>query len=159
MGHARIEKRVTTVLKDYAGTDRSRYFKEVTAYTDLDWATPELKWHGEFWIEVERLTPILEITPSQSKKYEKPLRDLLQAVHEAGYWHGDCDLVNVVLHPVRGPLLIDWENLSESSGEVSYDLYGASAAGIPELWETKNGEGVYWSGTSPTCPANYWRNV
>lgn len=159
MGHARVDKRVTTVLKDYAHTDRSRYFKEITAYTELEWATPKLMYHGEFWLEMERLTPILELTPEQSKKYMKPLKELLQSVHDAGYWHGDCDLVNVVIHPVRGPLLIDWENLSESHGDVSYDLYGASAAGIHELWRTKHGEGVYWSGISPTCPENYWKGV
>lgn len=159
MGHARIEERFTTVLKDYAGTDRARYFKEIEAYKKLDWATPQLMYHGEFWLEMERLVPILDLTPAQSKKYEKPLRDLLQSVHSAGYWHGDCDLVNVVIHPVRGPLLIDWENLTPSSGEVSYDIFGARAAGIDELWSTESGDGVHWYGSSPTCPGNYWKDA
>lgn len=156
MGTARIEKRHTTVLKDYKDTHRDRYAKELTAYTELDWATPALQCHGEFWIEMERLTPILDLAHDQSRRYEKPLRDLLQAVHDAGYWHGDCALVNVVIHPVRGPLLIDWENLMESSGPVSYDLYGARAAGVAPPWPVRGADGVWWGGPWEMCPGRYW---
>lgn len=156
MGTARVEKRYLTVLKDYKDTHRDRYAKELTAYTELDWATPDLKWHGEFWIEMERLTPILDLAYDQSRRYEKPLRDLLQAVHDAGYWHGDCALVNVVIHPVRGPLLIDWENLMESAGPVSYDLYGARAAGVESPWPVRGGDGVWWGGPWDMCPGRYW---
>lgn len=156
MGTARVEKRYITVLKDYKDTDRDRYAKELTAYTELDWATPDLKWHGEFWIEMERLTPILDLAYDQSRRYEKPLRDLLQAVHDAGYWHGDCALVNVVIHPVRGPLLIDWENLMRAEGPVSYDLYGARAAGVASPWPVRGGDGVWWGGPWEMCPGRYW---
>lgn len=157
MGYAEIDLRYTTVLKDYKGTDRGRYYKEIEAYTELSWATPKLVVHNEFWLEMERHVPILELTPNLSRKYKEPLRELLQAVHDAGYWHGDCDLVNVVIHPLRGPLLIDWENLTKASGSVSYDLYGASAAGVDELWKTPHGNGVWWNGPSPTSPGRYWK--
>jgi len=157
MGLARVEQRFTTVLKDYKDASRDRYFKELTAYTEMPWATPELKWHGEFWLEMERLTPILDLTPEQSIRYREPLRNLLQRVHDAGYWHGDCALVNVVIHPVRGPLLIDWENLMPAAGPVSLDLYGAKAAGAPAPWPVPDGNGVWWGGPWDMCPGRYWR--
>lgn len=156
MGLARTELRYTTVLKDFKDTDRSRYFRELQAYTELEWATPKLMYHGEFWLEMERLTPILEMTPDQSVKYRQPLRELLQAVHDAGWWHSDCALVNVVVHPYRGPLLIDWENLAPASGAVSYDLYGARAAGVVSPWPVKGGEGVWWGGPWEMCAGRYW---
>ena len=83
MGTARVEVRYETVLKDYKDTDRERYYKEIRAYESMPWATPALRWHGEFWIEIERLTPILELGRERSSKYREPLRDLLKRVHLA----------------------------------------------------------------------------
>lgn len=157
MGTARVEKRFTTVLKDFKDTHRDRYYREVEAYEKIPWATPKMEVHGEFWIEMERLTPILDLDYEQTLKYEKPLRDLLQRVHDAGYWHGDCALVNVVIHPVRGPLLIDWENLRPASGDVSYDLYGATLAGTEPFWDVPGGEGVWWGGPWDMSPGRYWK--
>jgi len=157
MGFARVEMRYTSVLKDYKDTDRTRYYKELRAYTELDWATPKLLCHNEYWIEVERLTPILSMTREQSRKYREPLRELLQAIHDAGWWHCDCTLTNVVVHPVRGPLLIDWENLTPANGPVSYDLYGAKAAGHPQAWpDDSDGNGVWWGRGRETDPGRYW---
>lgn len=157
MGKATVDIRFTSVLKDFKDTDRTRYHKEVTAYTQLDWATPKLIVHNEYWIETERLTPILDLYPDQAKKYKQPLRELLQAVHDAGWWHMDCALVNVVIHPMRGPLLIDWENLTPSQSEVSYDLYGARAAGVHTPWPVPGDDGVWWGGPWDMCPGKWWR--
>lgn len=156
MGTASVELRFTTVLKDYKDTDHDRHRKEIEAYTLLPWATPTLMWHGEHWLEMERLTPILDLAPEQSVKYLRPLRDLIQRVHDAGYWHGDVSLVNIVIHPKRGPLLIDWENMVPATGSVSYDLYGARAAGIDPLWPVEGDDGVWWGGPWRTCPGQYW---
>ena len=156
MGLARVEERFTTVLKDYKDADRERYNFELYAYQFLSWATPELFCHGEFWIEMERLTPILDLGPDRSRKYRDPLRRLLSRLHETGWWHCDVDLVNVVVHPVRGPLLIDWENLREAEGSISYDLYGADTAGVEPAWGGHGGSGVWWNSLSPTSPGNYW---
>lgn len=156
MGTARVELRDNTVLKDYKDADHERYNKEIAAYTALSWATPKLLWHGEHWLEMERLTPILELPAATALKYRAPLRDLLQRVHQAGWWHGDCDLVNVVIHPTRGVLLVDWENACPSTGGISYDLYGARAAGIEPIWAGKGLDGVYWGSGSLTSPKNYW---
>src|SRR5690606_23146866 len=89
MGDATIDIRFTSVLKDFKGAERVRYHREVEAYTAMPWATPQMIVHNEFWIEMERLTPILDISYQQSVKYRDPLRKLLQRVHDAGYWHGD----------------------------------------------------------------------
>lgn len=156
MGLARVEERFTTVLKDYKDTDRERYNFELYAYQSLSWATPELFCHGEFWIEMERLTPILDLGPDRSRKYRDPLRRLLSRLHESGWWHCDTDLLNVVVHPVRGPLLIDWETLREAEGPISYDLYGADTAGVEPTPVGHSGSDVWWNGPSPTSPGNYW---
>lgn len=169
MGLARVEMRYTTVLKDYKDhpDGPARWRNEITAYTTLDWATPKLHCHGEYWLEMERLTPILELAYDQTRRYRDPLRELVQAVHDAGYWHCDIALVNVVIHPVRGPLLIDWENLRPATGPVSYDLYGARAAGTEVPWPVKDGRGrplpddeagngIYWRGPWDICPGRYW---
>lgn len=151
-----MELRDNTVLKDYKDTDHDRYGKEISAYTALAWATPKLLWHGDHWLETERLTPILELPAATALKYRAPLRDLLQRVHQAGWWHGDCSLVNVVIHPTRGPLLIDWENLTPATGGISYDLYGAQAAGIDPIWTVEGEDGVWWGGPWDDCPGRYW---
>lgn len=156
MGLATVEKRFQTVLKDFKDTDRSRYFRELKAYEDLPWATPKLVCHGEFWIEMERCTPILNLSKEQSDRYTEPLRELVQRVHDAGWWHCDICLVNVVIHPVRGPLLIDWENMQPANGPVSYDLYGPSTAGVEPSWNVDGGNGVWWGGPWSTCPGPYW---
>lgn len=156
MGLAKVDIRETTVLKDYKDTDRDRYHKELKAYSELDFATPRLLWHGEFWIEMERCLPILDIDKKKSRDHIDSLRNLLQKIHDAGYWHCDVDLVNVVVHPIRGVLLIDWENLMPSKGDISYDLYGAQLAGVQPAWEGKGIDGVSWRSESKTSPKNYW---
>ena len=104
---------------------------------------------------MERLTPILDLAYDRFRGC-RSLCAILAAVHDAGYWHGDCALVNVVIHPARGPLLIDWENLMESAGPVSYDLYGARAAGVKSPWPVRGGDGVWWGGPWEMCPSRYW---
>lgn len=155
MGVADVDVRPTTVLKDYKNCrDRQLYWeREMTAYTTLDWATPRLMYSGEYWIEMERCTPILELGQDLSRKYRDPLRELLQAVHDAGYWHRDIDLSNVVVHPSRGPLLIDWEWFCESSGPLSYDLWGHEAAGVDPAWSDWS---VSWNNGGPNIPGKFW---
>lgn len=156
MGTARVEIRETTVLKDYKDTDHHRWHNEIKAYSELSFATPRLLWSAPHWIEVERHTPILDLPKEESIKYKDQLWELLQKIHDSGYWHCDVDLVNVVVHPIRGVLLIDWENLMPSKGDISYDLYGAQLAGVDPAWEGKGIDGVSWRSASNTSPKNYW---
>ena len=157
MSRAKIDLRAFTVLKDYPEREHERWEREWFAYRELDFATPKLLCGNPRWIEMERLTPIMDLGPDRSRKYMKPLRELVQAVHEAGWWHGDIALVNVVVHPVRGPLLIDWENMRPAVGSVSYDLYGAAAAGVEPFWKVPGGVGVWWGGPWEFCPGSYWK--
>jgi|SRR5690606_26108786 len=159
MGLARVDIRQETVLKDFLKhpDGPARYKREVDAYTEIPWACPKLLWHSERWLEVERLQPLIDLGPDLSRKYCEPLRELLQAIHDAGWWHMDVDLINAVIHPTRGVLLIDWENFSQARTNVSYDLYGARAAGVPSPWKAKGPDGVWWGSSSPTSPKNYWQ--
>jgi len=158
MSHARVDMRFTTVHKVYPPAEREQWQREIFAYTNLDFATPALDGWGDCWLEMERCAPILELLPEQSVKYRQGLRDLLARLHEAGWWHRDVDLVNVVIHPARGPLLIDFENLTRAEGPVSYDLYGAQAAGMTP-WPGKGLDGVHWHGPTDTCPGRYWEGL
>ena len=156
MGEAQVDLRPTTVHKVYPEHLRFKAQHETFFYTELDWATPKLLYSGEGWLETERLTPILELPKDLSRKYEKPLRDLVSAVNDAGFWHCDVCLVNVVIHPMRGPLLVDWENARASESEISYDLYGAELAGAEVTYEPHRPNGVWWDGPWRTCPGVYW---
>lgn len=158
MSRAKVDMRFTSVHKVYPANEREKWQREIYAYTNLDFATPALDCWGDCWLEMERCVPILELPPEQSVKYRQPLRELLMQVHEAGWWHRDVDLVNVVIHPARGPLLIDFENLARAEGDVSYDLYGAQVAGSTP-WPGKGPDGVYWHGPTGTCPGRYWEGM
>jgi len=144
-----------TVKKVYPNEERVGWEREMLAYHRIAWACPQLIGHGRFWLEIERLTPILDLGPEESRLYAKPLWNLLQKLHDCGYWHRDVSLVNVVICPKRGPLLIDWENLCERQSDVSYDLYGPRVAQVQEAWKT-NGNGVWWNSGWSVCPGRWW---
>lgn len=158
MGLATVEDRYLTVHKVYPPDMHERAAREVRIYQELPWATPRLDCYGEGWLEMEKCTPILDLLPEQSVKYREPLRDLLRRVHEAGWWHMDVCLRNVVIHPVRGVLLIDWEGATRATSNISPDLYGARAAQIPleDVWEPQRPDGVWWGGPWDDCPGRYW---
>jgi|GEM_PF-5730497 len=157
MGYAEVEIRKDTVLKVYPESYRDKWEKEVLAYQTLSFAAPKLVGYGEGWLGTEKLTPILDLPKNQSIKYRDDLRKLIIAIHNKGYWHGDIALCNVVIHPTRGVLLIDWENLMERNGCVSYDLYGSGAAGVDQAWEVEGNDGVSWNRPWDICPGKFWK--
>ncbi|QBJ00918.1 hypothetical protein Henu3_gp90 [Mycobacterium phage Henu3 PeY-2017] len=154
MGLATITIHRRTVHKQF--TNQIAWEKELQAYRTMPWATPKLIDFGPMWIETERCTPILNLHPNWSRRYAEPLWDLLAAIHAAGWWHCDPCLINVVVHPDRGVLLIDFENLTLATGDRSYDLYGARAAGVEPAWHGPGPDGVHWGGPWDTCPGPYW---
>ncbi|AVO21700.1 kinase [Mycobacterium phage MooMoo] len=154
MGLATTTIHRRTVHKRFA--QQSAWENELKAYRAMPWAAPKLVNYGPMWIETERCTPILNLHPNWSRRYAEPLWDLLAAIHDAGWWHCDPCLINVVIHPDRGVLLIDFENLTPATGTHSYDLYGAQAAGVPPAWEGQGPDGVYWGGPHDFCPGPYW---
>ncbi|AWH14493.1 kinase [Mycobacterium phage TChen] len=154
MGLSTITTHRRVVRKDFI--EARSWAKELHAYRTLPWATPKLLDYGPMWIEVERCTPILNLNPEWSRRYAEPLWDMLAALHQAGWWHCDACLINVVVHPDRGALLIDFENLTPAAGPVSYDLYGARAAGVEPAWSGMGADGVFWNGPHDFCPGPYW---
>lgn len=146
----------TVYVKTYArgsATDLRAYQSELCAYLTIPWATPRLLSGEDNILTMERLTPVLELPIDVSRKYKEPLRRLLQDIHDAGFWHRDVDLSNVVIHPERGPLLVDWEWFTGAHGPVSYDLYGHAAAMADPAWGDWS---VSWNNGSNTIPGKYW---
>jgi hypothetical protein len=156
---ATLEDRYLTIHKLYPRSSRARAAREVEAYKALPWATPRLSCSGDGWLEMERCTPLLDLLPRQTLKYREPLRELVKAVNAAGWWHRGVTLDNVVVHPVRGVLLIDWEISCRAESDVSYDLYGARAAGTPETRGQHQPDGVWWGGPLDTCPGRWWSDT
>ncbi|QBP31580.1 serine/threonine kinase [Mycobacterium phage Cornucopia] len=154
MGLATVTTHRRTVHKQFA--QQGAWQKELDAYHAIPWAAPKLIGYGPMWIEVERCTPILNLHPEWSRRYAEPLWDMLAALHQAGWWHCDACLINVVVHPDRGVLLIDFEDLTPASSAVSYDLHGARAAGVEPAWPGVGSDGVHWNGPWTTCPGPYW---
>ena len=152
--HCRVEFTDTTVVKTYQDPDR--YHTELAAYTQLSDFTPRLLDHDDtsHTLVAERCIPILEIPRWESVVYRKPLWELLQGLHEAGWWHRDACLVNVVVHYGR-PLLIDWENACPATAPDSYDLWGATTIGVESAWG--HPYSVHWHNLCRCCPAQYWR--
>lgn len=143
-------------LKKYPTEPHEPMAREIFVYTELKEFVPRLIDHGEDWLLVEGCTPILALHPRDSFQYAQGFRELLQELHNRGYWHRDAAVVNMVIHPERGPLLIDFENLTEAVGDISYDLYGAKAAGVFPAWGDDE-NGVYWdSESTPWAPGFWW---
>jgi len=142
-----------TVVKSF--TYRDHYNLEVSAYRDFAWAAPRLL-HADdikMTIVVERLVTAEELKTWHPRE---SLRKLLQRLHDFGVNHRDVHVGNVVRHPTRGPLLIDWEHHTRNVGPFSFDLYGPDKSGvsqpegqrgIPMWWDAKHKRalGVAWN--------------
>lgn len=159
MSNAQIKFTPTTVIKTYPPEELDRWGRELFAYTNLAHSTPQLINAGHGWIEMERCTPVTALHPSETIKHRELLWGRLSHIHDVGYWHCDIDLVNVVIHPERGPLILDFENLTPASTTRSYDQWGAEAVGVQPAWRGKGPSGVWWGSPSPTSPMNWWRQA
>lgn len=160
MGVATLDHRHLVVHKAFPKNERARCDREIRAYQDIPWAAPRMTASGPGWLDVERCTPVLDLSYDQTMKYRKPLRELLQSIHDAGWWHCDVSLTNVVIHPTRGPLLVDWECASAASSSISADLYGARTAGVQgSMWRDHRPEGAWWGGPWPECPGRFWEDA
>ena len=142
--------------KKYPSSARSGFECELFAYTELSEFTPRLIDHGDLWILVEGCTPLVYYRPEDSFWLVDRLKNLYQRLHDAGYWHRDCAVVNVVVHPERGPLLIDFEHLTSAVSDVSYDLQGPAAAGVLPAWGGDWGDMWWGSEESHWSPRMWW---
>lgn len=147
-----------TVVKWYPEPIRHRLATEVAAYRACGWAAPRMLWATGEAICVERCTPLTKAP--RDPLHAAELRQLLRCLHATGWNHRDVNVSNLVLHPVRGVLLIDWETAGPA-GPSSYDLHGASAAGFPavELPPHQRPDGVWWGGPGPLAPSIYWGDM
>lgn len=101
---------------------------EAEWYLRVPWACPRL-------LDLDGATLTIETrhvaTAFPEWRPIEPLRELLSALHAEGIHHRDLHLKNVVKGPAGQPLLIDWETAIEYPAELSYDLHGPEASGVP----------------------------
>jgi len=145
------------VIKQYKNhTQGAELFRrEYTAHKRLWWATPKVIAAYGMEFMTERLPSILSIPVEESRQYKEHLYWLVDHIHREGYWHGNIDLQNVVIHPTRGPLLINWEGLTVASGAESYDLFGPKV--ITDSFDKDSNYG-FWFAEGPTYPHTYWKD-
>lgn len=147
------------ILKTFLPDLRRWYENEVYFYTKYTEFAPCLIGRNDetLTLVIEKCAPLREL--ARNIQYREPLRELLQKFHEAGANHRDAAIINVVVHPVRGVLLIDFEHATENIGPVSMDLYGCTAAGKVNDCQPNQGEdGVHWNGPHTLCPGLYrWK--
>ncbi|AIM49893.1 kinase [Mycobacterium phage Ariel] len=155
---ATVEYTDTTVIKTYLPEFADRYRLERIGYAKLADVAPRLLDFDDEKLQlvVERHIPILYIDRADSVQYRQPLWELIQGVHDAGWWHRDTCLVNVVVDHGQ-PLLIDFENLAPATGASSYDLYGAVRVDAHAAWG--HPYSVHWFNNCPRCPERYWRGL
>lgn len=160
MIRSRVEILDDRVIKTYIPEYEAKFMVELRCYQNLSFATPALISHSieRRELVIERLTPILEV--EKNIRYKPQLWDLLQKIHDNGWWHRDIALRNVVVHPKRGVLLVDWETATPATSSVSLDLYGAVEAGVDpstiKRFKTRP-TGIYWGFRWDECPGKYWR--
>lgn len=122
--------------------DGRRTAHEESFYRLVPWAAPELVGRFGSTLIMETLAPARDLV---GEPPVAELRALLERLHAAGVYHRDVSLPNVVLHPVRGPLLVDWELATRGRGRASYDLEGPSRSGIAVPPEHRT-QGAQWWG-------------
>lgn len=141
----RVSHLLNSYLKQYPPEYEDRFNNEVFAYTNLSEFTPKLLAVGDDHLLIEGLTPLISLHPKDTVQIRDDVRDLLQRLHDSGYWHRDASVI------------IDFEHLIErSNDQVSYDLFGAYAAGAQPTWG-EDPDGVWWgSESTPWSPHMWW---
>lgn len=156
MGVATVNIYKNRVTKTFAPGDREKFEKELTAYKSIPFAAPKLLGYHDTTLIIEKCIPLLEL--EKDKRHRQQLWNLLQDIHNAGFWHKAIALRNVVMHPVRGILLIDFEESCKATSDVSYDLYGAVAAKFKGyIKEGAKPNGIWWGFDWDECPEKYWK--
>lgn len=145
-----------TVVKRYRVDLQHRWIREVSMLSVMGQVglSPALRRVEYLTIELDLCVPILDLPDHESRKQE--LWDTLRELHIRGYWHRDVALRNVVVDPRDDQVkLIDWETAVLRSGDTSYDLYGAEAAGAEPAHDFPP-HGVWWGGPHNDSPGIAW---
>lgn len=140
---------------------RFLFTQELIGYANCYWVAPRLLGMDPERLElyVERCVPLVEVDPDPT--HARDAWDKLLRLHETGWNHRDASVWNMVLHPSRGVLLIDWETVYEVPcirNSKSYDLYGAASTCVDPEWVTPSmrPEGVWWGSGRPRDPGVWW---
>jgi streptomycin 6-kinase len=111
-----------------------RYPDPASAAAEAAWYQ-RLPWAGPRLIDLDGPALVLETRPTacQLPQWQPAaaLRELLEALHAQGVHHRDVHVKNIVQGEDGAPLLIDWETALERAAELSYDLHGPEASGVP----------------------------
>lgn len=123
------------------------FFREAFFYANYSDFAPQLISAEHLTLSIEKCVPLIRNSaycgsPSQDAA---ELWGLVNRLARRGARHGDINLANVVRHPSRGLLLIDWEKASLHRG-VSQDLFPD-----PPLDPVEKNL-VCWDGPWACCP-------
>ena len=154
-----IDIRDNVVIKTHK--DRGRFTSELIGYANCYWAAPELLSVDmrRMQLTIEKCVPIDQIPKDRQHAFQA--RQLLANLHESGWNHRDCAVINMVMHENRGILLIDWETVwlvPDPENQLSCDLYGALAAGFDQnqIPIKQRPNGVWWGSGRASDPGVYW---
>lgn len=102
---------------------------EASWYEQLPWACPPLLDIDGRLLVIGTCTPYVRCPPSW--RPVTALAELLKRLHAEGVHHRDVHVRNLVRDQDGRPLLIDWETAVRQPSDLSYDLYGPDASGVP----------------------------
>lgn len=148
---ATVEVRPDVTVKTYR--DRGLAAEEADWYTIIPWAAPKLiDFFGSTLVieTCERGTDLPDWRPVAA------LRDLLTMLHDEGFHHRDLHLKNVVRGKDGRPLLIDWETAIHHPSELSYDLAGPEASGVPIPMIHRRFIPAWWGSRERMSIKNQW---
>jgi hypothetical protein len=149
-----IEVGPELTVKRFAPEFKHLAAQEAAFYRLVPYACPALMEEGTDYLVLETLEPALSLPDW------KPLDEmlaLLTRLHlEGRVNHRDVHLGNILRHPTRGPVLIDWEHATTLVRSTSYDSHGPVASLTPQPPGQRGGP--MWIGsTHPKSVGVAWR--
>lgn len=102
---------------------------EADWFERVPWAVPRLLDVDGPTLVLETCTPYRRCGPGWRPAAE--LHALLTRLHADGIHHRDVHVLNLVRSAAGRVLLIDWETAIYQPSELSYDLHGPEASGVP----------------------------
>lgn len=148
---ATIDVRPDVTIKTYKAPDLAVI--EAEWYITVPWAAPKLiDFYGSTLV-IETCEPATELPDWRPVA---ALRDLLNMLHEDDLHHRDLHLKNVVRGRDGRPLLIDWETAVRQPSELSYDLAGPEASGVPIPMIHRRFIPAWWGSRERMSIKNQW---
>lgn len=127
---------------------------EAAWYERVPWAAPRLLAVDGPVLVLETCTPQVRCGPAWRPVDQ--LRDLLLRLHTDGIHHRDVHVRNLVRAPDGRPLLIDWETAIHLPSDLSYDLHGPDASGVPAPEIHTNHTPQWWGSQQRMSIRSQW---